>query len=56
MLEDLLLSTTALQRGYVRREGVEALLKGQRDDPKGFYGTFLWNLMVLEQWQRQILA
>ena len=55
MIEDLLLSPRALERGYFRREGIEALLRGHRNDPKGFYGTFLWNMMTLEMWHRRFL-
>jgi asparagine synthase (glutamine-hydrolysing) len=55
MIGDLLLSPRALNRGYFRRDGVEALLRGHRNDPKGFYGTFLWNMMTLEMWHRRFL-
>lgn len=52
MMHDLLLSPRSLQRGYFRRQAVESLIERHRTDATSFYGTVLWNLMVLELWHR----
>lgn len=54
MTHDVLLSTTARQRGYFRPQAVAQLLQehcsGQQDHAAG-----LWNLLVLELWHRTFL-
>jgi asparagine synthase (glutamine-hydrolysing) len=50
----ILLDPVTLRRGYFRRKTVEQMLDlhaaGQRD-----YGTWIWCLLVLEQWHRMFL-
>jgi asparagine synthase (glutamine-hydrolysing) len=53
MMHDLVLGPRSLQRGYFRRSALERLVEAHRTDASSFYGTYLWNLMVLELWQRQ---
>ena len=53
MMLDLVLSPQTVQRGYFRRECLEALVDRHKTDPTSFYGTILWHLMVLELWQRK---
>lgn len=52
LMHDLLLSPRSLQRGYFRRSALEQLLDRHKSDTGSYYGTILWNLMVLELWQR----
>ncbi len=54
MLQDLVLGPRALSRGYFRKEALEDLLKAHAADPTFFFGTTLWNLMVLELWHRRM--
>ncbi|MGH7681888.1 MAG: asparagine synthetase B family protein [Candidatus Eiseniibacteriota bacterium] len=56
MMDDLVLGPRALSRGYFRREAIEELVRVHRGDPTSFYGTTIWNLMILEMWQRQFEA
>jgi asparagine synthase (glutamine-hydrolysing) len=53
MLHDLVLSPRSIQRGYFRKKTLEQLVEHHRTDQTSFYGTVLWNLMVLELWHRQ---
>jgi asparagine synthase (glutamine-hydrolysing) len=52
LMHDLVLSPRSIQRGYFRRQAVEALVENHKTDETSFYGTVLWNLMVLELWHR----
>jgi len=52
MLHDLVLGPRALARGYFREEALEELVQLHRTDQTPFFGTILWNLMVLELWHR----
>ncbi|NOT94919.1 MAG: hypothetical protein HOP00_01225 [Nitrospira sp.] len=52
MMHDLVLSSTSLQRGYFRRSMIEKIVHLHESDQTSFYGTVLWNLMVLELWHR----
>ncbi len=53
MMMDLLLSERFCQRGYFTRQGVETLIKRHQEDTTSFYGTILWNLVILELWLRR---
>jgi len=53
MMRDLVLSPGSSIAAYFRRPGLEALVERHRTDTTSYYGTFLWNLMVLELWLRQ---
>jgi asparagine synthase (glutamine-hydrolysing) len=53
MMRDLVLSERSVQRGYFRRDALRTLVDRHRGDPSSFYGTILWNLMVLELWHRR---
>lgn len=52
MLHDLVLGPRATARGYFRKEALEELVQLHRSDPTSFFGTALWNLMILEMWHR----
>jgi asparagine synthase (glutamine-hydrolysing) len=40
------------RRGYVRPEYIDGLLHRHRTDHAAFYGTSIWNLLMLEMWLR----
>ncbi len=52
LMHDLVLSARSLQRGYFQKPALEALLQEHRQDRSSFYGTILWNIMILELWHR----
>jgi asparagine synthase (glutamine-hydrolysing) len=52
MMYDLVLSPRGIPRGYFRKKGLEALIESHKTDSTSFYGTILWNLMILELWFR----
>jgi asparagine synthase (glutamine-hydrolysing) len=53
MMRDLVLSSRSIQRGYFQRKALEQLVELHKTDETSFYGTILWNLMVLELWHRK---
>ena len=53
MMHDLVLAPRSLARGFFRKETLERLVAEHRVEEEPFYGTVLWNLMVLELWQRR---
>ena len=53
MMHDLVLAPRSLARGFFRKEALERLVADHRVEEEPFYGTVLWNLMVLELWQRR---
>jgi asparagine synthase (glutamine-hydrolysing) len=55
MMHDLVLSARSTQRGYFNRKGLEKLIERHATDEASFYGTILWNLMILELWHRNYL-
>jgi asparagine synthase (glutamine-hydrolysing) len=52
MMHDLVLSPRSVQRGYFRKKALEELVQRHKTDETSFYGTILWNLMILELWHR----
>jgi asparagine synthase (glutamine-hydrolysing) len=52
MMRDLVLDERSVGRGYFRRKALVSLVENHRTDRTAFYGTVLWNLMVLELWHR----
>jgi len=55
MMHDLILSPQSIQRGYFQKKALEGLVKSHQTDETCFYGTALWNLMILELWHRTYL-
>jgi asparagine synthase (glutamine-hydrolysing) len=53
MMQDLVLGSRSLSRGYFRKRTLERLIEEHKTDVSSFYGTALWNLMVLELWHRR---
>lgn len=56
MMHELVLSPRSVQRGYFRKQALEQLVRSHKTDETSFYGTVLWNLMILELWHRSALA
>jgi len=52
MMNELVLSQQTLQRGFFKRKTLESLIEHHKTDESAFYGTLLWNFMVLELWFR----
>jgi asparagine synthase (glutamine-hydrolysing) len=53
LTRDTLLSARARQRGYVRPGAVEWLFERHEADRTPYYGDILWNVLMLELWQRR---
>jgi asparagine synthase (glutamine-hydrolysing) len=53
LMQDLVLSPRTLQRGYFQKQALENLVVQHRTNETSFYGTALWNLMVIELWHRK---
>lgn len=56
LMHELVLSSTSTQRGFFSKQALERLIGAHRTDQTSFYGTILWNLMVLELWMRRPAA
>jgi asparagine synthase (glutamine-hydrolysing) len=54
MMHDLVLSPRSVARGYFQKRALEDLVRRHEDDSAFFFGTTLWNLMILELWLRGI--
>jgi len=52
---DILLSGRASQRGYLRRDFMEGLLRKHEADDTTYYGDTVWSFLVLELWHRQFV-
>jgi asparagine synthase (glutamine-hydrolysing) len=48
----LLLEPRSIQRGYFNRTVLERLLKMHDEEHSSYFGTQIWNLMMLELWHR----
>jgi asparagine synthase (glutamine-hydrolysing) len=55
VMRDLVLSPRSIQRGYFKKAALEKLVKDHSADETSFYGTALWNLMMLELWLRKMI-
>ena len=52
LMHDLVLSPRSVQRGFFSKQSLEHLVKAHATDHTSFYGTILWNVMVIELWFR----
>ena len=52
LARSLLLDSRSLQRGYFNRKALESLLDSHDKETSSYYGTFIWNFMMLELWHR----
>jgi asparagine synthase (glutamine-hydrolysing) len=50
---ETLLSRRSLDRGYIRREGIERLFGLLAADETPYYGDLLWNMLMLELWAQR---
>jgi asparagine synthase (glutamine-hydrolysing) len=48
----LLLDASVLERGYFRPNAMGDLLRRHDEETSDFYGSFIWNFMMLELWHR----
>ncbi|HEU4724428.1 MAG TPA: asparagine synthase C-terminal domain-containing protein, partial [Candidatus Eisenbacteria bacterium] len=53
VMNDAILSPRSRARGYFRPDALEELMKRHKEDPTSYYGTTLWNLVILELWLRR---
>ena len=54
-MRDLVLGERSRRRGYFQPAALEDLVRRHAEDPTPYYGTVLWNLMVIELWHRRVL-
>jgi asparagine synthase (glutamine-hydrolysing) len=52
LARSLLLDARSLQRGYFKRPALEGLLAAHDNEPSGYFGSHIWNFMMLELWHR----
>ena len=48
----LLLEPRSIQRGYFKRHALEKLLRRHDSEASSYYGSHIWNFMMLELWHR----
>jgi len=53
LMYDLLLGERTVRRNIFRKETLENLISQHKTDQTSFFGTALWNLMMLELWFRK---
>ncbi len=53
MMLDLLRSEAIRQRGYFNMKMIDDLIKRHQEDTTSFFGTILWNFVMLELWLRR---
>lgn len=51
----LLLDSRSIQRGYFKSKALQDLLRKHETETSQYYGTFIWNFMMLELWHRNHL-
>jgi asparagine synthase (glutamine-hydrolysing) len=52
LANELVLSPRSLQRGYFNKGFLGKLFESHQASTTGFYGTIIWDLMMLELWHR----
>lgn len=52
LARSLLLDPRSIQRGYFKRPAIEGLLAAHDNERSGYFGSHIWNFMMLELWQR----
>jgi asparagine synthase (glutamine-hydrolysing) len=53
MMRDLVLSPRSISREFYQEKFLETLIEYHQTDQSSFYGTIIWNIMVLELWNRR---
>jgi asparagine synthase (glutamine-hydrolysing) len=56
LARSLLLDARSLQRGYFKRNALERLLRTHEEEKSNYYGSIIWNIMMLELWHRNHAA
>jgi asparagine synthase (glutamine-hydrolysing) len=52
LMYEMVLSPRSVQRGYFRKKALEKIIELHKGDETSFYGTLLWNVIILELWHR----
>jgi asparagine synthase (glutamine-hydrolysing) len=52
LARSLLLEPRSVQRGYFKKRALEHLLKMHDEESSSYYGSHIWNFMMLELWHR----
>jgi asparagine synthase (glutamine-hydrolysing) len=52
LAHSLLLDARSRQRGYFKPGAMEELLRKHDAEPSNYYGSHIWNFMMLEMWHR----
>ncbi|HKX84350.1 MAG TPA: asparagine synthase C-terminal domain-containing protein, partial [Pyrinomonadaceae bacterium] len=52
LARSLLLDSRSIQRGYFKRRAIEELLHRHTAETSNYYGSHIWNFMMLEMWHR----
>jgi asparagine synthase (glutamine-hydrolysing) len=52
LMYEMALSPRSVQRGYFRKKALERIIELHKSDETSFYGTLLWNVIILELWHR----
>lgn len=52
LARSLLLEPRSIQRGYFKRAALEDLLRKHDTESTNYYGSHIWNFMMLELWHR----
>jgi asparagine synthase (glutamine-hydrolysing) len=53
LARSLLLEPRSIQRGYFHRSALEELLHRHEAESSSYYGSHIWNFMMLEMWHRR---
>jgi asparagine synthase (glutamine-hydrolysing) len=52
LARSLLLDQRSINRGYFRRKALEDLLRRHDSEMTSYFGSQIWNVMMLELWHR----
>jgi asparagine synthase (glutamine-hydrolysing) len=52
LARSLLLESRSIRRGYFKRKALEELLEKHDGESSSYYGSHIWNFMMLELWHR----
>ncbi len=52
LARSLLLDAVSIQRGYFKQSAIEGLLAAHDKERSGYFGSHIWNFMMLELWHR----
>ena len=52
LARSLLLEPRSINRGYFKRQALEGIFAQHDAETSSYYGSHIWNLMMLELWHR----